>query len=97
MKFIRNWFENEKEKLVARVAYEVQRNLIHVMLADLGVEELEKIVVKAKANQKQDGQSNYSNLAELYITIMQERRDGTQKKEQTLFDIFIENYIFNEK
>ena len=73
MNFLKKWFYNQKELLVGRIVYEVGRQLVWIMLSDLGVHELEKIIEKAKENREKEGHHNYGNLAELYIQIMRER------------------------
>lgn len=72
------WFKKLKyefiERFTARLAYRITEDIVHKMLADLGVDELDLIVKRARENREKVGHSDYRNLAELYISIMRERR-----------------------
>ena len=74
MKWIKRWFHNQKEALVARIAHAVAVEITWSLLADLGVAELERILEQAKKNREAEGNHNYRSLAELYVQIMRERR-----------------------
>lgn len=48
--------------------------LTHSMLADIGVEDFEKLIQQGKDNRKTIGHTDYSNLTEMYLQIMRERK-----------------------
>lgn len=79
MKWLEKWIHGQREFMANRVAALVERKIVHTMLADLGVAELERVVAQAKENQKTGGQSDYANLAELYIKIMRERQNASSR------------------
>lgn len=71
-----NMFKRYKEKkrkqqelLIKWIANETKYEVIHEMIAVIGLDELEKIVEQGKKNRGIDGHSNYTNLAKLYIKL----------------------------
>lgn len=64
MKFrwLRYYFFSHFEAV--HIAAEVRKQVLHTMLANIGIDALERIVAKAKENQKTVGHYDYKPLAE---------------------------------
>lgn len=54
-------------------------SVVHAIFASIGIEDMEKIIARAKENQGKLGHNDYTSLAELYLELLRQR--GVKKHE----------------
>lgn len=83
MNWIKRKYYNWQEALVKRIAYAVRSEFYDNFISTIGIQDLEDIVKRAKENEKEFGFQIRINLAELYITILDDRiKNGYRREEK---------------
>ena len=70
---IRSWWNRrwiERDLRSKRIAHAVTHEVVYTIFADLSVEVLKEVVDLAKKNRETKGHSDYTSLADLYVSIM---------------------------